>query len=63
MKKISLMVVTSLLFAGCVTTPTHDKAMSSSLAATSQGRVEDAIADLDKQMLANKITTVFTIKI
>ncbi len=54
MKKISLMVVTSLLFAGCVTTPTHDKAMSSSLAATSQGRVEDAIADLDKQMLANK---------
>lgn len=54
MKKISILAATILMTAGCVTTPTHDKTMSSSLAATSQGRIEDAITDLDNQMLANK---------
>lgn len=54
MKKISLLIATSLIFSGCVTTPTHDKTMANSLAATTQGRIEDAITDLDNQMLANK---------
>ncbi|MCU6435126.1 hypothetical protein LPB67_15215 [Undibacterium sp. Jales W-56] len=46
-------IIAALVLAGCVTSPTHDSKVASSLTTAKEGRIEDAIAQVEAQTTGN----------